>query len=203
MTRIKLCGLTRPADIQQVNELKPDYIGFVFWERSKRNVTKEQAAELKKLLDPSIQAVGVFVDSDPDFVAGLLRDEFIDAAQLHGHEDDDYIQKLRTLAPGKTVIKAFKIRTPEDVAAANASSADLVLLDSGTGSGKVFDWSLLQHIKRPYLLAGGLAPENVRQAVEELHPYGVDVSSGIETEGAKDPDKMQHFTEQVRLADGN
>lgn len=198
MTVIKLCGMTRACDIEVVNELKPDYIGFVFWERSKRNVTREQAHELKKLLDPDIRVAGVFVDPDMDFVAGLLTDGIIDVAQLHGKEDAAYIQKLRELAPGKEIIKAFKIRSLEDVALANADSADYVLLDSGTGSGKTFDWSLLQGITRPYFLAGGLSPENVEQAVKDLHPYAVDVSSGIESDGLKDPEKMRQFVKLVR-----
>lgn len=198
MTKIKLCGLTRPCDIQQVNRLKPDYIGFVFWEGSKRNVTEEQAADLKKLLDPSVQAVGVFVDSDPEYVAELLEKGIIDIAQLHGNEDNSYIEKLRALVPGKEIIQAFKIRIRLDAAAANASSADTVLLDSGTGSGQTFDWSLIRTINRPYFLAGGLNPENIAEAVQALHPFAVDVSSGIETEEVKDPEKMRSFVEQVR-----
>lgn len=184
--------------MENVNELKPDYIGFVFWDRSKRNVTRDQARQLKMMLDPSIQAVGVFVDPDISFVAGLLNDGIIDAAQLHGKEDAGYIEALRGQAPGKTVIKAFKIKSPEDVAAANASTADYVLLDSGTGSGVAFDWSLIRGITRPYFLAGGLDTENVAQAVQDLAPFAVDVSSGIETDGLKDPEKMQKFVYQVR-----
>ncbi len=198
MTKIKLCGLTRPCDIETVNRLKPEYIGFVFWERSKRNVTAEQAAGLKKLLDPSIQAVGVFVNSDPEFVAGLLKDGIIDMAQLHGSEDQDYIEKLRMLAPEKRILQAFRLKTPEDAERANASTADMVLLDSGTGSGQTFDWSLIRTVSRPYFLAGGLNPENAADAVKDLRPFGVDVSSGIETDGVKDPGKMQSFVEQVR-----
>ncbi|MCQ2501369.1 MAG: phosphoribosylanthranilate isomerase [Lachnospiraceae bacterium] len=199
MTAIKLCGLTRPCDIDKVNALQPDYIGFVFWERSKRNISRETAQALKKQLDPSIKAVGVFVDPDIDFVAGLLKDNIIDAAQLHGKEDEDYISRLRALAPGKMIIKAYKVRSTEDVALANASSADYVLLDSGTGSGKAFDWSLIREISRPYFLAGGLGVDNVAQAVADLQPFAVDVSSGIETEGLKDPEKMERFVTEVRL----
>ena len=198
MTAIKLCGLTRPCDIDKVNALQPEYIGFVFWDRSKRNISREQAKALKEALKPSIQAVGVFVDPDIDFVAGLLKDGIIDAAQLHGKEDEEYISRLRSLAPGKLVIKAYKVRTPEDVIRANASSADYVLLDSGTGSGKAFDWSLIREIRRPYFLAGGLGVDNVAQAVEDLQPFAVDVSSGIETEGLKDPQKMEQFVKEVR-----
>lgn len=198
MTAIKLCGLTRPCDIDTVNKLKPEYIGFVFFAKSIRNISREQAADLKKRLDPAIQAIGVFVDPDLDFVAGMLRDGIIDGAQLHGKEDEAYISQLRSLAPGKQIIKAYKVRTVEDLALANASSADYVLLDSGTGSGETFDWSLIRGIERPYFLAGGLDPDNVGRAVTDLHPFAVDVSSGIETDGVKDPEKMGCFVEQVR-----
>lgn len=201
MTAIKLCGLTRPCDIDTVNKLKPEYIGFVFFAKSIRNISREQAAELKKKLDPAIQAVGVFVDPDLDFVEGMLRDGIIDGAQLHGKEDEAYISQLRSLAPGKLIIKAYKVRTTEDLALANASSADYVLLDSGTGSGETFDWSLIHGIERPYFLAGGLGPDNVARAVADLNPFAVDVSSGIETDGVKDPEKMSCFVEQVRNRD--
>ncbi|MDO4616279.1 MAG: phosphoribosylanthranilate isomerase [Lachnospiraceae bacterium] len=198
MTKIKLCGLTRPEDIEKANELKPDYIGFVFYDKSSRNVSRQQAAELKALLDPSIQAVGVFVNPEPAYVADLLKDGVIDIAQLHGSEDNAFIETLRALAPGKTIIQAFKINLSEDTELANSSAADYVLLDSGAGSGETFDWSLIRKVTRPYFLAGGLHPGNVTDAVQELHPFAVDVSSGIETDGLKDPEKMQLFVERAR-----
>ena len=115
--------------------------------------------------------------------------------QLHGHEDDDYIDQLRHAMayPGWTgipIIKACTVRTREDVERACRSKADLVLLDNGQGSGKTFDWSLLDGVSRPYFLAGGLGPDNLAEAVTRLHPYAVDMSSGVETEGFKDPAKM-------------
>ncbi len=201
MTAVKLCGMTRACDIEKANELKPEYIGFVFFEKSRRAVTKEQAAELRTLLDPSIRAVGVFVDPDPAFAAELLNEGIIDAAQLHGHEDSEYIRNLRALAPDSRIIQAVKVRTAEDIRKAEESIADDVLLDSGAGSGETFDWSLIRSIQRPYFLAGGLGPDNVQEAVGQLHPYAVDVSSGIETDGLKDPEKMERFVQLVRGTD--
>ena len=202
-TKIKLCGLSRIEDIEAANELKPDFIGFIFWEKSKRNVPKDKAPELKKALLPEIKAVGVFVDEDPEVVAGLLEDGIIDVAQLHGHEDEEYIGRLRMLAPGKPIIKAFVVRSKEDLKAAEKSSADYLLLDSGTGTGKAFDHELLKNanITKSWFLAGGMTPENVGDAVDILRPFGVDVSSGIETEGMKDPGKMKRFVEAVKSAD--
>jgi phosphoribosylanthranilate isomerase len=202
MTKIKLCGLSRPQDIETANLLKPDYIGFVFAPNSRRYITPQQAAELRKLLDPEIQAVGVFVDEAPDRVADLLNRGVIDLAQLHGGEDQRYIAILRILTE-KPLIQAFRVDTAEDVAAARESTADYILLDAGTGgTGKRFDWKLLQGLDRPYFLAGGLESDNVAEAVETLHPFGVDVSSGIETAGVKDPQKMTDFVSAVRGGDG-
>lgn len=182
------------------NELRPDYIGFVFAKKSKRYVAPEQAAMLKKLLDPAIRAVGVFVNESPETVAGLLNGGIIDIAQLHGTEDEEYIRKLRGLTK-KPVIKAFRIESENDIQEAEKNSADYVLLDSGVGTGTVFDWTLLQNIQRPYFLAGGLSPENAEIAVRWLRPYAVDVSSGIETGGVKDKVKMTAFVAAVRKED--
>ena len=200
MTKIKFCGLTRIEDIEEVNKLKPDYIGFVFWPRSKRVVTREQASELKTMLDPSIKAVGVFVDEDIEVVKSLLNDDIIDIAQLHGSEDGTYINDLK-MSTGKPVIKAFKIRSEDDGRQAEESPADMVLLDSGMGTGKTFNWEIIKGVKRPFFLAGGLAPDNAAEAIRELHPYALDVSSGIETEGIKDTKKMTDFYEAVRKED--
>ncbi len=196
-TKCKLCGLTRPADIAAANALRPEYIGFVFAPQSRRYLPPAQAAALKHQLAPGITAVGVFVNEPPESVAALLNGGVIDAAQLHGGEGEDYIAHLRTLTD-KTVIQAFKIATPQDVARAGQSTADFILLDSGAGSGKPFDWALLQSICRPYFLAGGLDAQNVAQAIQALHPYAVDVSSGIEENGHKDAEKMAAFVAAVR-----
>lgn len=197
MTKIKLCGLTRPEDITAANVLEPDFVGFVFAPKSRRYVTGEQAGTLRKQLSPTIQAVGVFVDEEPERVAALLEAGIIDLAQLHGREDEGYLERLRALTE-KPIIQAFPIKTPKDLERAQASSADNILLDSGAGTGIPFDWTLLKNFRRPYLLAGGLGPDNVAQAIGFLHPWGVDVSSGIETGGMKDFHKMAAFVAAVR-----
>ena len=197
MTKIKMCGLTRPCDIAAANELKIAYIGFVFAPKSKRYVSPEQAEELKKLLSPDIRAVGVFVNEKPEVIADLLEKGVIDLAQLHGEEDEETIARLRQLTI-RPIIRAFKIQSAEDAAKAGACSADAVLLDSGAGTGVTFNWELIRTFSRPYFLAGGLSPDNVREAVRKLHPYAVDVSSGIETDGKKDQSKMEAFAAAVR-----
>lgn len=197
MTRVKLCGLSRKEDILAANALKPDYIGFVFAPNSRRYVSRETAAKLKQLLSPEIQAVGVFVNEQPETVAQLLNDGVIDRAQLHGSEDQEYLLRLRGLTKAP-VMQAFRIRSEEDVLRAAGSGADYLLLDAGAGTGTVFDWSLLRDFRRTYFLAGGLDPENVAQALRQLRPFGVDVSSGIETDGRKDVNKMAAFVSAVR-----
>lgn len=200
MTRIKLCGLSRPSDIESANELKPEYIGFVLAKNSRRYVTPKKAEELKRQLLPEIKAVGVFADEEPKTVADLLNGGIIDMAQLHGGEGEDYIEGLRTLTD-KPIIKAFRIQNAKDIADAEQSRADYILLDSGAGSGTVFDWTLLKNIKRRYFLAGGLSPDNIENAVKTLNPYAVDVSTGIETDGLKDKTKMAAFVAAVRKDD--
>ena len=197
MTKIKFCGLTGDCDIDAANELRPEYVGFVFAPKSKRYVTPERAAELERRLAVGIKAVGVFVNDNLYHVAELLNRGVIDIAQLHGSEDEEYIGHLRQLT-GKPIIRAFRIKTAEDIAEAEKCTADHVLLDSGAGTGAAFDWTLIKNMKRPYFLAGGLSPDNVENAVEQLTPYAVDVSSGIETDGVKDKVKMAAFAAAVR-----
>lgn len=197
MTKIKLCGLFRPCDIETVNLLKPEYIGFVFAPGSKRYISFQRAAELKSLLAPGIKAVGVFTDEAPETVAELLKDQIIDMAQLHGNESGTYLNQLRSLTE-KPLIKAFRICSCLDIRAASVCDADYVLLDSGAGTGTVFNWDLIKELHRPYFLAGGLSPENVSSALKTLHPYAVDVSSGVETDGQKDKIKMTAFVQAVR-----
>ncbi|MBQ6981180.1 MAG: phosphoribosylanthranilate isomerase [Synergistaceae bacterium] len=195
--RVKFCGLSRFPDIEAVNELMPDYAGFVFWDKSKRYVTPENAEALRRGLSPRIKAVGVFVDENPEIIAEICGHGIIGIIQLHGHENEEYISRLRSLTD-KTIIKAFKVEGAEDVMRAENCTADFVMLDSGMGTGKVFDWSLLAGITRPYFLAGGLDAGNVREAVSRLRPYAVDVSSGIETGGVKDRMKMSEFIAALR-----
>ena len=197
MTKIKMCGLRRKEDIEAVNELRPDYVGFVFFPGSKRYITPEKAKELKAGLAPGIRTVGVFVDEKPENVAWLLEEGVIDIAQLHGNEDEAYLESLRGLTE-KPLIQAFRIRSEADIQRAIASSSEEILLDAGAGDGRTFDWSLLAKVTRPYFLAGGLNPENVSGAVRTLNPYAVDVSSGIETDGFKDKEKMRAFVREIR-----
>ena len=195
MTKIKLCGLSRVEDIEVVNNLLPEYIGFVFAPKSKRYISPQKAAELKKLLDKKISAVGVFVNEEIEKVAEIAK--FLDLIQLHGDEDENYISTLKNLT-GKKIIKAFKIKTTDDLQRAKNSRADFILLDSGAGTGEIFNWQLLKNFEREYFLAGGLTVENVSDAVKLLKPFAVDVSSGLETDGLKDADKMKKFVSAVR-----
>ena len=197
MTKIKFCGLTRPCDIEAANEIKPDYIGFVFAPNSKRRVSYKQAVDLKNLLDKEIKAVGVFLNEDIDQVISLLNLGIIDAAQLHGDESVEYITRIQK-ETGKPVIKAFQIHSEQDVAAAEKTVSDFIILDAGTGQGKTFDWTLAENFKKPFFLAGGLNPGNVTDAMWQLHPYALDVSTGIETDGLKDKQKMAEFAAAVR-----
>lgn len=199
-TRIKICGLRRPEDIAAVNEVQPDYVGFVLFPGSKRYVTPETVKELRTGLAPGIRVVGVFVDEEPETVARLLEEGVIDIAQLHGHEDAAYLETLRRQTD-KPLIQAFRIRNEADVQRAMESAAGEILLDAGAGDGKTFDWELLKHATRPYFLAGGLNPENAAGAVKRLRPYAVDVSSGVEKDGFKDPDRIRDFVDKVRMED--
>ena len=201
MTRIKLCGLRRVCEVEWANELRPDYVGFVLSPGYRRSVTPETARVMKAALSPSVRAVGVFTGEKPETVARLLNDGLIDAAQLHAGEDEAYIARLHVLTD-RPLIKAFRVRSADDVRAAGRIHTDMVLLDSGTGTGKAFDWTLLAAANRPYILAGGLDPERVGAATAALRPWGVDVSSGIETDGVKDRAKMAAFVTAVRGADG-
>ena len=200
-TKIKICGLKRPEDITYVNEAKPDYCGFIIeFPKSSRNVTGMQVRELTARLDPDIIPVGVFVNAAPERVEELLLDGTIHIAQLHGQEDEAYIRRIQKNT-GHQVIKAFSVKTAQDIENALRSPADYILLDSGAGTGTVFDWSLVNSIGRPYFLAGGLDADNVADAVKALRPFAVDVSSGIETDGLKDKAKMAAFIAAVRKED--
>lgn len=199
MSKIKICGLKRQQDIQAVNEAKPDFCGFVIEvQKSSRCVSREQVRELAAGLHPDILPVGVFVNAPVELVAELLNEGTLAMAQLHGKEEEDYIQSLRKLTD-KPLIKAFSVRSAEDIEKARASSADYILLDQGNGgTGKSFDWSLVQGIERPFFLAGGLSADNLEQAVRELNPWAVDLSSSLEVDGKKDADKIREAVEILR-----
>ena len=202
-TKIKICGLSRPEDIEAANRIRPEFIGFVFWKKSKRYVDPDTASALRLILDPHIKAVGVFVDAPIEEVSDLLNRGIIDIAQLHGHEDEDYIDSLREMTD-KPVMKAFQLKGESEeetrltLLQAKYSSADYVLIDSGMGSGKTFDWDLLKDFDREYFLAGGLDAENVADAIRKTGCYAVDVSSNVETDGRKDEKKIQGFVDAVR-----
>ncbi len=196
MTKIKMCGLSRPCDIDYANQVMPDYVGFVFAEKSKRYVSPEKAYELRKNLDSKIIPVGVFVNAETDLIIKLVQNKIIDMVQLHGTEDKAYIDLLRKSVK-VPIIQAFVIKSEKDIKKAENSVADYILLDSGLGSGKTFDHSLI-NINRPYFLAGGLTPENVGEISGRLQPYAVDASSSLETDGHKDFNKMIAFAEAVR-----
>lgn len=206
-TKIKVCGLRRIEDVNYVNRWKPDYIGFILADGFRRQITLEQAEDLAKHLDPQIRRVGVFVNQSAEYVSDVLARGVIHMAQLHGDEDEPYIRSLREMcrdrgcSPG--IIQAVRVRTAEDIRRAGCSSADILLLDAWSeksvgGNGTVFDWSLIQEMDRPFFLAGGLGPDNVAEAVHSVHPYGVDASSSLETDGYKDSDKIRQFIAAVR-----
>lgn len=202
MTKIKICGLSRPEDIGYANELRPDYAGFVFAAGRRRCISPERAAALRAQLDAQIPAVGVFVHEDRDTILALLESGAIQIVQLHGGQEDAEVLALkeRTDAP---VWQAFRIAASEDLERARFSSADRILLDNGIGgTGSRFDWGLLQGFDaRPYMLAGGLDAQNVGGAIRALRPCGVDVSSGVETDGVKDYGKIREFIQAVREAE--
>lgn len=197
MTKIKLCGIQRYEDIDVVNELLPDYIGFVFAKKSKRFISYDMAKSLKIRLDKRVKAVGVFVDESIENIIYLVRNDIIDLIQLHGDEDGEYISKLKKYV-NIPVIKAFKIKSKADINTLYKEGSDFILLDAGAGEGKTLDESILKDFKGDYFLAGGLSPDNISEKINTLHPFGVDVSSGIETDGKKDADKMRKFVKLVR-----
>ena len=197
MTKIKICGMQRKEDIEAVNAILPDYVGYVFAKRSRRYITRDKAKELSSMLDKRIIPVGVFVNESPECIRALCEDKIIEVVQLHGNEDNDYIERLRKLTRCM-IIQAVQIKTGADIVKAMESKADYILLDSGAGTGKTFDWNAIRQIDRPYFLAGGLGVEKVVEAIKELSPYGVDASSLLETDGYKDKKKMAAFIENVR-----
>ena len=197
-TKIKLCGMMREQDILTANELLPDYIGFIFAPGRARTISLDTALQFRKLLDPNISAVGVFRENTLEDIAHIAASGAINVIQLHGHETENDIAWLRTKT-NLPIIQAFRIEQSSDLQAAENSSADYILLDNGIGgTGVAFDWSLLAEMKRPYFLAGGLQADNIASAISDWHPYAVDISSGIETDGKKDPMKMKQIVRIIR-----
>ena len=201
MTKIKICGLRRTEDIIYVNDLKPDYVGFVFAKNSRRYVEEQKARQFRYKLLQDIETVGVFVDEDIEHIEKLIKLGVISMVQLHGSEDEEYIKRLRQNI-NQPIIKAFNISSKTDIEVAQKSSADYILLDHGKGgTGEVFDWTLIQDVGRPFFLAGGLSSLNVSEAIESTSPYAVDVSSGVEDGLYKSYDKIQKFINHVRNID--
>ena len=200
MIGTKLCGITSPATIPCINVCMPTYVGFMFYRQSKHFIPQDTAQALKAQLNPHITCVGVFVNAEPTAVAQALECGVCDVAQLHGTEDNTYILALTRLT-NKPIIQAFCVKDENTILRANNSIAPMVLLDAGGGSGTCFDWRLLCSVRRPYILAGGLAPHNVYQALctasSYRAPVAVDVSSGIETNGVKDTTKITAFMHEV------
>ena len=197
-TKIKFCGLRREEDVKFAASLDADFMGFILTDRFKRYIAPEEVARLKEFVPSKTRTVGVFVDEPADYVITAAKTAKLDMVQLHGSEDDAYIVEIKEKT-GLPVIKMIKPVSENDIITARQSIADLILLDSGAGgTGKVFDWSLAEDLGRDYILAGGLTPVNVGDAVKRLKPFAVDVSSGVETEGIKDFSKMKAFAAEVR-----
>lgn len=203
--KIKICGLSRFADILAVNEAQPDYVGFVF-AKSSRQIRADKARQLKSELLPGIQAAGVFVNANIHEIRQMAgrgdgHDRVIDMIQLHGDEDENYIRRLKDYTD-LPVIKAVRVKSREQLLEAAKLPCDYLLLDTYTkeiygGSGIAFDWNLIPELGKPYFLAGGIGFENLREAVKR-HPYCVDVSSKVETEGRKDRDKIVKTVGELR-----
>ena len=203
----------KPCDIEYANRVKPDFVGFIF-ANTRRKISAAQAKQFREALDAEIPAVGVIVNEDISVITSLVQNGCIDMIQLHGEEDADYIRRLREVCD-VPVIKAVKVQTVEQIRQAAALPVDYLLLDTYRkgvlgGTGEAFDWELLREAKaaagdaaegelfgKPYFLAGGLHAGNLREAAA-LGSYGLDVSSGIETDGSKDFTKMVEVMELVR-----
>ena len=198
MVKIKICGLRRLEDVEMVNRHKPDYIGFVFAD-SKRKVSHEFAAHMKDNLSSDIISVGVFVDAEIDEIVELFDDGVIDIAQLHGSESEEYIKNLKERTDYKLkIINAIEMSDELDLLEYDNSIADYLLLDSGKGSGKTFDWSLIRDdLDKEFFLAGGIDVSNVGEAIRKFNPYAIDLSSSLETDGFKDESKIRAIMEVV------
>lgn len=199
--KVKICGLCRMQDVSYVNACLPDYVGFVFAE-SRRQVSSEQAKEMRKALNPRIQTVGVFVNEDIETIVQLCNQRTLDLIQLHGDENGDYLKRLAS-STDIPIIRAVRVQSARQILEAEKQKCDYLLLDTYIpgqygGGGKSFDPKLVPPLSKPWFLAGGLDPGNIGEKIEKYHPFGVDVSSGVETEGRKDPKKIQAFLERVR-----
>ncbi|MDR0963053.1 MAG: phosphoribosylanthranilate isomerase [Clostridium sp.] len=199
--KVKICGLRTQTDVEYANAARPDYVGFVF-APSKRRITYEQAAQLRKHLSPEIRSVGVFVDTPNDEILRLIYAKIIDVVQLHGKEQPCDLAYVKDRCDALTM-KALRFAAFDEIKSWEDSVADFLLFDSTAGSGTTFDWTKLEHIrKKPFFVAGGLNENNISEAALQLRPYGVDVSSGVERNGAKDLELMQRFVKKARQYNG-
>lgn len=196
--KIKICGLFRPQDAEYIDKLLPDYAGFVFYPKSHRFTDDDTAFELRKKINPIVKTVGVFVNDDAEHIEKLYKKRTINIIQLHGHESDEYIKNLRKRLPDAEIWQAFVIHDEKDLRKAEKSSADKILLDNGYGTGKCFDWSLIKDFNRDFILAGGITPENIKEAAEKFSPWAIDVSSGVETEKIKDEEKIKKIITTIK-----
>lgn len=208
MTKIKICGLTRQEDIEAVNRFLPDYVGFVF-APSRRQVTQEQAAALSRMLRRDICPVGVFVNEEEDTICRIVEQGSIRIVQLHGQESPEMVRRLkrhmnryRKMSGETAVIKAIRMEPGHRLDEWQQSEADYLLLDAGAGgTGTMFDHRLLEElgqIRKPWFLAGGMAPDNAPEAIRRFSPFGIDVSSGVETNGKKDRRKIERMIRSIR-----
>lgn len=199
MTKIKICGLSKMCHIDYVNEARPEYIGFVF-AKSKRQVNLETARALRQALNKEIKAVGVFVNEPLENIINIVRNQIIEVVQLHGNEDETFIKNLKSTIH-VPVIKAVKVEKSFDVEKVQECSADFLLFDSGAGgTGQCFDWDLIKKVNKPFFLAGGINVTNVNRGINNLNPYGVDVSSGVEVDEEKNREKILQFVRRIRNA---
>lgn len=201
MIKVKICGIKTKGEAEILNRWQPDFAGFVFAE-GKRQISLEKAIELKAILSPQIKTVGVFVNAPLEQAARAAERGAIDFIQLHGQEEDSYMEALRNYTD-KPLIKALRVRTREDILQGEKLPCDYLLLDtyvkgSWGGSGQAFDWSLIPPIEKPYFLAGGLTGENVELAMNLAAPFALDVSSGVEGPDGKDEEKIREFIDKVR-----
>ncbi|AMC01663.1 N-(5'-phosphoribosyl)anthranilate isomerase [Aerococcus viridans] len=199
MVKVKICGLRRPEDIEAANAAKPDFVGFIFVEGTKRYVAPDLAAKFRRDLAADIQTVGVFVNAPIEAIVAICQAGTIDLIQLHGEEDQAYIEQLKGQVD-QDIIKSVAVGDELVVA---PSQADYLLFDSLSpsrgGSGKVFDWQMVSAYQdKPFFLAGGLGVDNIEEALKVVRPYAVDASSSLETDGVKDPVKMQEFVAKIR-----
>lgn len=199
MVKIKICGLKRLEDIAIVNKYKPDYVGFVFAD-SKRKVSHDLALEMKTNLSSDIISVGVFVDAEIDEIVKLFDEGVIEIAQLHGLESEDYIRNLKENTNHKLkIINAIEMSDKKNLLDYDNSISDYLLLDSGKGSGKTFDWNLIRtDLEKKFFLAGGINSSNISKAIDEFNPYAIDLSSSVETDGFKDELKIKEIMEVIK-----